>query len=428
MTADRVKWDRGDLVRRLCHALDIAKNVLTRVAPNGYTDSVEPSLSIRPEKAISETAFLLLAASGAAEDPDVGARTGALTQLLIPHARSERMKLGVCLEPSLALDYAQAHACLSRMGYSDPPFERLLVQSMQSQACSGRERPPHRMLEQRWIARSLGITPPDLAGDRWTIANSVLSNPLDLLSGAREDIYAFTHALMFAADCTMPGRRLPRRRSVILSEAEAALAWCLDENDYDLGGEVLLAWPLIGEDWTAGAAFGFRVLAHVEDAAGFLPSPGTRLKRLNILEGEDRANYLLASAYHTAYVMGLVCAASLRAGRAPPAEIPTRKRRRGAFRPIFQFLGGGNETAHWRAELDRLTERERDALAGFVLAAALRRKIHDRDFEAVRELLGVAYLVGLANSPISSQAAEMLERLATFDEIGRPPLLESGYR
>src|SRR6266849_7115310 len=107
MGTDQVTWDRSDLVRRLCRALDIARKVVTRLAPNGYTDAVEPSLSVRPEKAISETAVLLLAASGAAQDPEVRSRTSALAQLLIPHARSERMQLGVCLEPSLALDFAQ---------------------------------------------------------------------------------------------------------------------------------------------------------------------------------------------------------------------------------------------------------------------------------------------------------------------------------
>ncbi len=420
MKTDQVKWERSDLVRRLCRALDIAKNVVTRLAPNGYTDSVEPSLSVRPEKAISETAVLLLAASGASEDPDVDARTTALARMLIPHARSERVQLGVCLEPSLSLDYAQAHACLSRMGYPDPAFDRLLEQSMRSQALSGRERPPHRMLEQRWIAELLGISPAGLERHSPSAAaDSVLGHPMDLLSGSREDIYAFTHALMFVADFNIRARRLPRHRSTILSEAEAVLAWCLDESDYDLGGEVLLAWPLTGGDWSAGAAFGFRVLARVEDAAGFLPSSGTRIERLNKLQGEERANYLLASAYHTAYVMGLVCAASLGPGRAPPADIPTRKSRRGAARPILQLLGRGNETAHWRSEMDRLTDRERDALAGFVLTAALRRRVRDRDFDAVRELLRAGYALGIVNSPASSQAAEMLERLAAFGELVR---------
>lgn len=393
---------------------------MTRLAPGGYTDSVEPTLSVRPEKAISETAVLLLAASGATEDREVRRRTNELAQLLIPHARSERMQLGVCLEPSLALDYAQAHACLNRLGFPDSAFDALLEQSMRSQAHAGRERTPHRILEQQWIAELAGRAPPNRPRRSRSVAsNSVLGHPMDLLGGGREDVYALTHALMFVADFSVGARRLPRSRAAILSEAEAMLAWCLDECDYDLGGEVLLAWPLTGRSWSAGATFGFRVLAHVEDAAGFLPSPATRIERLNKLTGEERANHLLATMYHTAYVMGLVCAASLRPGRAPPAEIQTGKSQHGATERILQNFGVKNVAAHWRVEMDQLSDRERDALAGFVLAAALRSKVRDRDFDGVRELLRTGYALGLANSPASSQAAEMLNRLSVFGELAR---------
>jgi len=418
LDADDLLWGHDDLVRRLCGALDIARKVITRLAPNGYTDSTDPLLNVRPEKAISETSVLLLAASRTPDEPEVRMRTSELAQLLIPHARSKRMQLGVCLEPSLALDFAQAHACLKRMGYPDSGFDALVEQSLLSQAHAGRERPPHRVLEQNWSSQLSGQVSAGLAKrSRCAAASSVLGHPIDLLSGGREDAYAFTHALMFAADVDVGMRRLPRNRAAILSEAEALLAWCLDECDYDLGGEVLLAWPLTGRSWSAGATFGFRVLAHVEDAAGFLPCPATRIERLNKLQGDERANYLLATMYHTAYVMGLICAAALRPGRAPPARIPRVKRQRGATELILRRLGTETSPAHWRAEIHLLRDRERDALAGLVLAMALRAKVRVRDFDAVRELLRIAYELGLANSPASSQAAEMLNRLAVFKEL-----------
>jgi len=361
----------------------------------------------------------LLAASAARQEPEIETRTKTLAELLMVHARSDRMRLGVCLEPALSLDYAQAHACLSRLGYPDPAFDKLLEQSQLSQARSGRERPPHRVLEQQWIAGLLGISPAGLRKHNGSAAAaSVLGNPLDLLSGGREDVYALTHALMFVAGGDLPPRPLPRRRSAILSEAEAVLAWCLDESDYDLGGEVLLAWPLTGSPWSPAAAFGFRVLARVEDVVGFLPSAGTRVERLNKLQGDERTNYLMASAYHTAYVMGLLCAASLRPGCAPPVAIPTRKAQPGSAKAILTRLGAG--AAHWREELDRLTEPERDSLTGLILTAALRRRVRDRDFDGVRELLSAGYEWGLADSPAASQAAEMLERLASFGEMARP--------
>lgn len=414
-------WDPKDLERRLCHALEIARQAVERLATNGYTDADEPGNDVRPEKVISETALLLYASSKAAHLPEVGARIRCVAELLIPHARSERILLGLCLEPALAWEYAQAHVLLGRLGYQDSIFDTLLEQTTRSQASAGRERPPHRMLEQEWI-REIWSGSRKGKGQRCTrlALTSALGQSMDLLNGSREDIYAFTHAIMYVTDFKVCPHRLPRPRSAILAEAEAALAFCLDEQDYDLGGEVLLAWPLTGKRWSAAAAFGFLVLARVEDKAGFLPVPSTRLERINKLQGDERTDYLLATAYHTAYVMGLLCAATLDAGGPPPAKIQARGSVRGSGKTILKFLEADGRNAHWWEELDQLNELERDAIAGLLLNMALRRKIKQREFGAVHELLKTGYALGLANNPAASQAAEMLERLATFAKIRGP--------
>ena len=418
MNVQGPEWNKDDLARRLCHALDIAKLAVERLAANGYTDRDEPGNSIRPEKVISETALLLFAASTAAHHNEVSARIEYVAQFLIPHARSERMLLGVCLEPALALDYAQAHICLSRLGYQDSGFDALLRQSCDSQARAGRERTPHRTLEQEWLREGWKNSRPILLKRLSPrVLHSVLNQPMDLLGGSREDIYAFTHALMYVTDFNVCPRRLPRQRDVILAEAEAALARSLDEQDYDLAGEVLLAWPLTGKSWSAAAAFGFRVLAHTEDRAGFLPAPSTRLERLHQLQGDDRANYLVATAYHTAFVMGLLCAVALQPGRTPPSTVRTNTPARGSANRIIAVLHADRAGTHWQDELDQCSDPERDALAGFLLNVALRRRVRQRDFGGVHKLLSLAYAVGLADTPASSQAAEMLERIGTLTQI-----------
>jgi hypothetical protein len=418
--AKNAGWDEQDLERRLCHALDTAKQAVERLASDGYTDPADPSNTLRPEKLISETALLLFAASTAASRDAVRARIQRVAQLLIPHARSERMLLGVCLQPALVWDYAQAHVLLSRLGYQDSAFDELLQQSASSQAKDGRERVPYRMLEQEWVRDNWNHSAPSARKHtRPATSNSVLNRTMDVLNGSRDDIYAFTHALVYVTDFNVHPRRLPRRKSVLLAEAEAAFARCLDEQDYDLGGEVLLAWPLTGTPWSAAAAFGFRVLAGVEDKAGFLPAPNTRLQRLNELRGDDRTNYLLATAYHTAYVMGLLSAAALREGRSPPARIPTRGAILGSANQVLAFLDTENHTAHWRDEFHQLSEIERDAIAGLLLTIILRLNINRREFGTVHKLLELAYTLGLADSPALSQAAEMLERLSLYATITR---------
>jgi hypothetical protein len=408
MSTRAPKWSRNDLERRLCHALDIAWRAVDRLAAEGYKDGAQPDNNVRAEKVISETAVLLLAASNTKAD-EVQQRIHRVANKLAPYARNESMRLALCLEPSLALDFATAHLCLKRLGYADADFDRLLEQALQSQTAGGRERVPHRMLEQEWL-RQLGPGVMD-NGRRLarTARASVLGMPMDLLSGSRDDVYAFTHALMYVTGCW-----LPRPRTTILAEAEGALARCLDEEDYDLGGEVLLAWPLTGKTWSAAATFGLQVLTRVEDRAGFLPAPITRLQRLKELEGDDRAGYLLATGYHTVYVMGLLCAAALQPGRIPPAMVPTGTSVRGGVHRLLEIIDDGRHRAHWRDEFDGLSRAHQDSLAGLLLGIGLRRKTKQRDYAGVACLLREGHALGLTNRPAASQAAEMLERLALY--------------
>jgi hypothetical protein len=419
-----IAWDAADLVRRLCGALDFAREAVERLAAKGYDDAAEPAARVRPEKLIGETAILLYAASAVVGRPELRARIDAVARLLIAHARSERIALGICLEPSLALEYAEAHICLSRLGYPDPRFDALLRQSVTSQAGSGRERVPHRALEQQWIA---GIwrqctAQPCRRPARRTL-DLILKRPLDVHSSGLDEAYAFTHALMYVSDFNHRPRRPPRSRAAIAAEAEAALARCLDQENYDLGGEMLMTWPLTGAPWSAGAAFGFRVLAHLEDREGILPAPGVQADPAGKCEGAPRTDKELARGYHTAYVMGLLCAAALGPGRAPPTEFsahPTRSQ--GAVEAFLRFLDGDGQSPFWRQELDRVTAAERDGLAGLLLAIALNRKVRRREFESVHALLQLSAAFDLANAPACSQAAEMLERLAVIESVlGKPP-------
>jgi hypothetical protein len=255
----------------------------------------------------------------------------------------------------------------------------------------------------------------------------VLKRPLDVLSRGLDEAYAFTHALMYVADFGRCRRRLPRARAAITAEAEAILARCLDEENYDLGGEMLMAWPLTGGPWSAGATFGFRVLAALEDRDGMVPAPGVRSaeagKSNGAADGRERntipaADERLARGYHTAYVMGLLCAAALCPGRAPPLQCPAQPMpQAGSADAMLRFLDGGGPKPFWQQNFERLAGAERDALAGFLLDIALTRAARRRDFAAAHALLQAGYAHGLAGTPAGSQAAEMLERLAMFSPI-----------
>ena len=326
-TAPRISgsyWDESDLVRRLCRALDTSARAMAALSADGYCDPAEPRNMVQPEKVVAETAMLLLAADAVKHHVEVRERLEAGARLLIPVARGERMRTGLTLYPALARDFAFAHTCLIRLGHPDPAFDRLVARSISARSAPGRERLPHRDLEQEWLLRlhalesSASVAPQD---DPHLSARSMLGRTLDALGSSRDDVYALTHAIMYVTDLGTRRPRLPRSIGAILADAEAALAWALDDQDYDLGGEILLTWPMLRRRWSASAVFGFRVLARVEDEAGFLPTPMTRVDRYLALTGDERTRYVLATAYHAIYVMGLLCAASLRHGCAPPARI-----------------------------------------------------------------------------------------------------------
>jgi len=414
----------ADLESRLCRALDIAKRTITFFSGSGFTDAESPTIGFWPEKPIAETAMLLYVASAANDRPEVAARIDEVARHLAPQARSERTMLDMALNPSLAFVFAVPHVLLKKLGYPDPAFDKFLKTCVRSQARNGHERPPFASLERRWIS-SMWTGEDTRPGWRADLLNSVLNWPIDILGGLRDDAYAFTHLFMYCTDFGFRTGQLPRRRSVILGEARSLLARYLDAEDYDLAGEILMAWPLSGARWCPTATFAFRVLVRVEDEIGVLPCGNTKADRLNYLEGQERTRYALGTAYHTAFVMGFLCAASLRPGKAPPVAIKGPRVEKPYFDRLFRILD--QDQGHWQKVFSELAETEQRTLASFLLDIAIAQKYRKHDYHAVSELLALGNQHGAARTPMCSQAAELLERLASFSntiEVGNPMAAE----
>ena len=251
----------------------------------------------------------------------------------------------------------------------------------------------------------------------------MLNRGIDILGGQRDDAYALTHLVMYCTDFGFRAGKFPRKPSLILDEAASLLAKCLDAEDYDLAGQVVLAWPLTATPWSAAAAFGFRVLARGEDAVGVLPGGTTRLDRLDRLHGLEKNRYAFATAYHAAYVTGLLCAVSLRPRRAPPVQMigpPFNARLLDRLIDRIECDQG-----HWQAEFMKLNRSEQDALGPFLLDIVIAQKCRKRDYAAVSELLVMADKYQAARSPLCGQAAELLGRLAAYAQTTQPRLVAS---
>ena len=403
-------------MRRLLGALRIASRAVETVAERGYADPADPDATVDSVKLIAETGLLLLVAARVrGADPELAAATEALADRLAPHARGRSMQIGLCLHPSLAQDYGYAHVCLTAIGRPDPAFERLLSASLAAVELVSRERLPHRELEQRWI---VGLRDGGGGAREHPIFTrmSALGRPLAVINPARDDLYAFTHALMFATDLGRMSAASPRPAPAILADAEAALAHCLDTEDYDLGGELLLAWPLLGEAWSDTAAFAFTVLARIEDEVSFLPAPITRLDRYRSLpSGAERTRYAIATIYHTAYVMGLLCAVLLHVSHRQAPPLPGVRARTDIDLRAHLDLSGlrpDGQEPHWLADFARLDPAGQAALAPMVLTIALQRAGARHDFARIRLILEEALRIGAADVPAVQQAAALLRRVA----------------
>lgn len=413
-------WNAPDLERRLANALQVAGRAVAFLGDGGW--QAERADGVRPEKVLSETALFLLASRDACErTPALSGAHRRVAQALLPHARNERIAALIALEPVVALDHALMHLCLSRLGFGDARFDRLLAASLRGHGAAGRERVPHRAMEQQWLARL--AEPPSAAAPART-RRCLLDHPLDALAPVPDDLYAFTHCLLFSTDLGARPMRFLRPGGAIAADAQAALARCLDLQDFDLAGELLMTWPLLRRRWSTAASFGFLCLVQAEEEAGFVPAPGMSLRGAAALSGDERTRHLLAASYHTIYVMGMLCALALQTGQLPQAAIAPASRHAPAIAPLRDACSEALPGAQvWSRVFERQPAHAQGALAPFLLTLLLQRATARRDLGTLQRLLGVAARFGLLGTPATRQALELLQRAALLGgmDFGREP-------
>lgn len=409
-------WRRDELGARLAATLDLALAALPHLGPES-TGSDERSFFTRT-KFVCETSLVTLAAYDVADPgPELAERRAALAEQLVPLARTDEVLGWMRMRPVLAPELGVAHLCLAAMGHRDDDFHRAFEHLLATSSTGPAERVAWKDLEADWH-RELGAPLPPLdvtAATRRTAYNQTQ----DVLFGTRESAYALTHGLIYAAAF---GRRLPqlsRPLADLLDDTDSMVARCLDEDDYDLGAEVLLTWPYTRMPWSPTAHFGIRTLIGVEDACGILPSMTLRADRFDELDPGERERYYFHEGYHTAYVMGLLVAAVLRTGQelprslesAPPDQIALAARLRA-------LVPARSRTPEWEVRYDDLPPEQQGRLTSFLTDVGLRRATSTSDFNLVRDLLTEAAGGGVAPTAMMRQSAELLTRLARATPVG----------
>jgi hypothetical protein len=237
--------------------------------------------------------------------------------------------------------------------------------------------------------------------DHPAISLSPLGAGVDLLEATTNDAYAFTHALPYATDFG----RLPLPKDIdrhnLLGIAEALAVKALDEDDFDLLSEVLMAPPTLGLGWTPTLTFAWNVMERVWDEYGFVPGPGVPPAP----ENESRTKKVrrvLGTLYHTAFAAGLCCATMIACESVPPEIQP------GVAGDLEEPPGKGTE---WKINWNQSSRQIQDSLIFLSLGFTLRRAVEVVDLNGIREVLNRAAESDLLAHPLFMQALEMLERI-----------------
>jgi hypothetical protein len=403
-----------DLSRQVVLALGFAWDVLDEVH-----SASDGTLGRIAQKVVAETAMLLYAVAPLrATHASVDSACARLASRLIPLARGTEVRAAVCLDPGKALDHAMAHILLDRLGHADAAFDALLQGAQQTGRQLGPERLPHRLVEQEWLEQIWPHGAPSRRRRSEALAASALGRPLDALKAARADIYAFTHAVLYATDMGRRPLASPRRRRDIEADAVVALGFALDEEDCDLIVEVLWSWPMLGLPWHPAALFALKGLIERQDSLGFLPGIGFDAQRVAKMSPEQRERHVRETCYHTVYVMGFLCAAASMRGPLPQRASPRAKRgpSRGAGAFLLDLLQGDTPRPQWGARLAGQGTGLQDAAAPLLLSVLLRRAAKASDLARLRLVLNAALRYGLSDGPATLQAAALLRRAQCLAE------------
>lgn len=393
--------------------------------PNVARDERGPSLGgrsevlpLRLQKVVAEAAMLLRCA----DEIDVGLAPSIaeVATKLVPHAQADATGAALAGRPAAVFDVAAAHVHLRSLGYDNSALDGLMSLILAGDPVGGTELTPTEELEAAWLHRIWSGGSTDDLGT--LLARTCVARPLDALASSTRELYAFTHAVLFASDM---GRSapvaLPRDIGDVLDDAEAGLAAALDADNLDLVAELLWAWPMLRVPLSPAAAFAFEVLTIAADRWGFVPGPGFVAADHDALTGGERERYVLRTSYHATVVTGFLCAALVRAKVRPmPAAIGTAgPARTGAADSALPLLDGSRPGAGWREALGQLEPDAREELAPLLMTIALRRAASAGDIARVRSCLEVAVAYRLTGGPAVRQSVALLRRASLLAASAR---------
>lgn len=404
-------FDTSTLEKSLYKAFDVAHVVIKFFSSKGYQNPGRDELSFTAFKPLAETAMLIYATQACREHETISLRIDQLAQRLALHARSEAVAAEIALHPSQALKLAVPHILLTKSGFKDANFDNYISTFVDLNAGYAEDCTLSALYEKHWIASVFNDSTPSPDPIHPDL-DIYLNRPLDIIGCRREDAYGLTHILMYATNFGLNPEGLRQNPSFAIHQAHSLLAKCIETEDYDLACELLLFWPYTGTKMSHEADFALNLLHDVESSVGHLPCSNTDPQYILKISGLERERYVIASSYHTIYVMGVLAAAMLKQrGRA-------RDQAEELMPPVPNEDFGSalinhmdTNKGHWYPLYQRQQPEDQRHLSRLLLDIAITQATITSDYGC---LAGILQLASRANvqTLLSTQAGGLLQRLS----------------
>lgn len=404
-------FDISTLEKSLCKALDVAHVVIKFFSTKGYENPLRDELSFTAFKPLAETAMLIYATQACREVETISLRIDQLAHRLAVHARSEAVAAEIALHPSQALKLAVPHILLSRSGFKDADFDNYISAFVDLNAGYAQDYTLSALYERHWITSVFNDSKPSPDAIH-PYLDIYLNRPIDIIGCRREDAYGLTHILMYATNFGLNPEGLRQNTSFAIDQAHSLLAKCIETEDYDLACELLLFWPYTGTDMSSEAKFVLQLLLDLESSVGHLPCANTDPEYIMTIDGLERERYVIASSYHTIYVMGVLAAAMLNQSTKTPDQ--TEEMRPPLAREDFSIaLINQIDTnkGHWYSVYHRHKPEDQRHLCGLLLDIGISQAAIMSDYGRLATMLQLASVANI-QTLLSAQAGGLLQRLS----------------
>lgn len=229
--------------------------------------------------------------------------------------RSQEFRLGLRKTDSLLPYHAFLLAELRSTGEPvGPALEDLeLIAERDLGDVFSADRPVLTRMELRYALDLAGMRVEGLATPRELYDGSIAGCRDTALFFANDEIYALTHVLFYLTDFGAHpcGLDVARQRGVV-NLVLTLLVACLDRDDFDLVGELLLCAEVLGEgkNWLVGYAW--RAMAEAQRSDGAVPSPVHDATIVPRVHGEKRRAYVFGTCYHSTMVAAMAASEAVR--------------------------------------------------------------------------------------------------------------------